>query len=861
MINSTFGGFMTARQGMYAAQHGLNLTGHNLTNSATTGYTRQRLDQVTLTTGGNYRYASQYNVNIGNGVLVTGTSQLRDPFLDLRYRNEMAHVGYENVKNDVLNDLADILDEVKNAAVSEDALSGGGIFNQLGDILEKLQQLSNEVGNKEFDSMVKTSCQQLTTLLNSYSARIKEVEENLAEDLNDVDVPRVNEILKSISDLNKSIMTSEVHGESALELKDQRNLLIDELSEYMKINVKYTPVPVSDTIVVDRLTISLVSSDPDQSNINLVDHQQYRQLNCEQDNFKNWNLTLTEMQTDPPQDVAVDPDIAATLETAQRAFDKAAAAADPYILAKKFMEAQDGLFREQNSYKQKSTAVTDANTEWENANNTWKTANEALITARKELNELRKNGADEAAINAKITEINGLATDLDTKAAERTNAKDALQEAEKELRAAEKTKKTAETAYNEALDNLPKDPTNAIMPGNPDTTVDLTNLETSDKLSDAYKEQYPGQDYKGLQDPQGGNDLKNLLTGEALVGGNTATQKYLDAKKALEEAQAAYNQSLKDSAALQDANGNPLVINDIFTDGKLRGTLEMLNQEGIYDADASNVRGIGYYQNVLDTFANTFANEMNKLNGDGTPLFTTTDGETEGITADNIRIAEDWVDNKYGITATTQTDAAGNLIEGANDNILRFVMLFDKDIEFSTAADDGELTLKDGVPVFLDDKGNVIEYTSLECDYGGAQSFKHSLGNDEPSFPDDWTGWPTDPAKYELTIGDPNAGNTTTPNELLAEKTVFTGTFEEMFTNIGNTLGLDIKGTSENLANYEMLASNISAEREGATGVSLDEEAMHIMQYMQSYNASARLMTALDEMLNTLISNTGVVGR
>ena len=49
--------------------------------------------------------------------------------------------------------------------------------------------------------------------------------------------------------------------------------------------------------------------------------------------------------------------------------------------------------------------------------------------------------------------------------------------------------------------------------------------------------------------------------------------------------------------------------------------------------------------------------------------------------------------------------------------------------------------------------------------------------------------------------------------------------------------------------------------KELAKAISLIEEAMNIMRYQQSYNASARLMTALDEMLNTLITNTGVVGR
>ena len=47
---STFGSFSTVKLGIYAAQKGLDVTGNNITNINTTGYTRQRLDQVSLMT-------------------------------------------------------------------------------------------------------------------------------------------------------------------------------------------------------------------------------------------------------------------------------------------------------------------------------------------------------------------------------------------------------------------------------------------------------------------------------------------------------------------------------------------------------------------------------------------------------------------------------------------------------------------------------------------------------------------------------------------------------------------------------------------------------------------------------------------
>lgn len=852
MIRSTFGGFMTARLGMSAAQQGLNLTGHNLTNSATTGYTRQRIDQVSLNTSGNYRYASPYSASIGNGVLVTGTSQLRDPFLDLRYRNETSNVGYENVRNNVLNDLADILDEVKNS--TDDALSGGGIFNQLGDILEKLQQLSNQVGNKEFDGMVKTSCQQLITLFNSYSARIDEVADNLKDDLTNVDVPRVNEILKNISELNKTIKSSEIHGESALELKDERNLLIDELSQYMKINVKYTPVRVSDSTTIEELSITMENYDPQGKDYKLVDGEQYRQLECAQDeNTGDWNITLSKMYVDcnPPQETAVDPDTASAYQSAIQSLQNAIAKYDPDKLANAYIDAHTKFQAAITDKTNADNLVTTRTDEYNKAVTAYNEAKTALDEEKAKLKELQnQNPPVEADIAAQKAVVTQKQEEVDKAKQDRINANNAKSEAEKEQRLAQKAYNTAKDAYDEAYENLPADLTKAPnwelkeVDGEwtlTKKTVDLTTtLANYNKLPDNTAIPNPDTEGRGKSSTK----LDQLAT------------KFTNAKQA-------YADSIKESAAIttdpDDPDAPALVINDIFTDGKLRGTLEMLNKEGTYDD--SDVRGIGYYKNMLDTLANTFANEMNKLNGEGKPLFTTKDGGTDGMTASDIRIAEDWMSNKYGITASTQVDPADpwNTVDGANDNILRFIQLFDTDVSYTThldGAEAGSVYLdENNNPVLLDANGKKIEYDSYSVELTDGQTV--DVTPNRPLTEAQLALLPKDSSKYYKYQTDVPIGAAS----VKTVKEVFNGTFEEMFTNIGTTLGLDIKGAAENLANYELLASDLSEERDGVTGVSLDEEAMAIMQYSQSYNASARLMTALDEMLETLISNTGVVGR
>lgn len=289
---STFGSFTTARLGILAAQKGLDVTGHNITNINTEGYTRQRLDQMSLRVGGTDRYASKYDTIVGSGVLCTGVSQLRDPYLDIRFRNEQASVGAMDAKLAGLEDLSSVLDEVTKG-------DGAGIIEaQFNDFVTQLQNLSKKVGQEEFDSLARSSAYSLAKLMNNYAEKLSTIKENHVVGFKQ-DIENVNSILTNIRDLNGSIMKSEIHGDPALELKDRRNLLIDELSQYVKINVDYQPEQVGAGQSVDKLVITLagtVGGDPINSTSSLVDGNFATQLSIHQEggaDSPNFNLDLS----------------------------------------------------------------------------------------------------------------------------------------------------------------------------------------------------------------------------------------------------------------------------------------------------------------------------------------------------------------------------------------------------------------------------------------------------------------------------------------------------------------------------------------------------------------------------------------
>ena len=281
---STFGSFTTARLGIYAAQKGLEVTGNNMTNINTTGYTRQRLDQMSFVSGGPDYYAVPMGTKVGNGVITTGVSQLRDPFLDIAYRNANTNVGQADTKLAWLEQVAGVLDEVGKG--SDD---NGLLYKQMQDVIDAVNQMITEgAGHKEYDALVRTAAQGLTDLFNTYAKGLEQKKENLETSLKQ-DVDTVNGLLKNIQELNDSIRKADVRGDSALELRDQRNLALDELSNYMKIDVSYEMEDVGSGTMVEKLVVSI-----SDTNIKLVDGKYVTQASV--DMKDNYNIKLEELK-------------------------------------------------------------------------------------------------------------------------------------------------------------------------------------------------------------------------------------------------------------------------------------------------------------------------------------------------------------------------------------------------------------------------------------------------------------------------------------------------------------------------------------------------------------------------------------
>ena len=80
-----------------------------------------------------------------------------------------------------------------------------------------------------------------------------------------------------------------------------------------------------------------------------------------------------------------------------------------------------------------------------------------------------------------------------------------------------------------------------------------------------------------------------------------------------------------------------------------------------------------------------------------------------------------------------------------------------------------------------------------------------------------------------------------------------TATFDEYYNSLVSTVGFAVENASLNYDHQESMAEHLDNYRESISGVNLDEEMVELIKFQHAYEAAAKLVTTVDEMLNTLL--------
>ncbi len=238
MVRATFAGYTTALSALQANQKRLDISGQNLSNMNTPGYTRQQLKVSSVNyTNPISHYLNDTQAVVGYGVSMDAVTQIRDPYLDAQYRNQIQKSGYNDSINTALDRLAGIFDESDIT----------GIRKAFDNVLSTLTNMQDpaKVTDQIYDSELRNRIQALTNALNNASLDLTQAEQDELRKLDGTginemgDVQNINNILQQVGKLNREIKNGQIAGMDCLELMDERNLLLDELASYIPIEVTY----------------------------------------------------------------------------------------------------------------------------------------------------------------------------------------------------------------------------------------------------------------------------------------------------------------------------------------------------------------------------------------------------------------------------------------------------------------------------------------------------------------------------------------------------------------------------------------------------------------------------------------------
>ena len=227
-MRSTFGGIEISKRGILTQQAALTTSGHNVANANTPGFSRQVVKMVAAEPiEALSLQRSTIPGQMGQGVMFTEVKRIRETFLDKQFANENKSLGEWTIRQDTLEKLEAIINEPSDT----------GLRQVLDNFWNSWQELSKQPDNLETRAVVKESALAVTDAFNHAAKQLKD----LGSDLNDnvtVKVTQVNTTLKQIAGLNNEIFRVEGLGNNANDLRDQRDLLVDELSKVINVSVQ-----------------------------------------------------------------------------------------------------------------------------------------------------------------------------------------------------------------------------------------------------------------------------------------------------------------------------------------------------------------------------------------------------------------------------------------------------------------------------------------------------------------------------------------------------------------------------------------------------------------------------------------------
>ncbi|MGI5935639.1 MAG: flagellar hook-associated protein FlgK [Oscillospiraceae bacterium] len=309
---STFGGLETAKSGLVAARTSIDVTGHNIANANTVGYTRQRVLTSAREPGqGTYLISQFYNKRVGQGVDILEIQQLRSSYLDQQYRILNGDYMYSDKRVQSLTYLEGLFNELDEES---------GLTTSIENFYSALNVFSSDTSSLEYRTNVQQQALGMIHNFNVVYDEMKDLWHNQNDSIS-VAANRINAIAKELKYLNEAIASYERSGQPANDLRDERNLLLDELSGL--VNITYAVNSDNPSMIDVKIGgLSLVSGSTfNQIEINSLSSR-IEEINGFAKDIADLNKKLLDDSLTDPERTALQDEIQEKINQFKTAFDK-----------------------------------------------------------------------------------------------------------------------------------------------------------------------------------------------------------------------------------------------------------------------------------------------------------------------------------------------------------------------------------------------------------------------------------------------------------------------------------------------------------------------------------------------------------
>ncbi|EIM08475.1 flagellar hook-associated protein FlgK [Planococcus antarcticus DSM 14505] len=220
---STFHGLELGKRGLSVGQASIATTGQNIANVNTKGYSRQQVNSSASPSLDVWTGQGANTGQLGTGVNLDSITRVRDRFLDQQFRDHSETLGQWQAKQTTLDRLETIVNEPSDSGL-----------NSAMDLLNSAwQDLANEPDSLSAQAVVKERAQSFIEVAQSMNKSLDSLKSELTQQ-SQATAEEANGYLKQIAELNKSIVRD---GSQSNDLKDKRDVLVEELSTLMSIKV------------------------------------------------------------------------------------------------------------------------------------------------------------------------------------------------------------------------------------------------------------------------------------------------------------------------------------------------------------------------------------------------------------------------------------------------------------------------------------------------------------------------------------------------------------------------------------------------------------------------------------------------